>query len=105
MFPRHTRSGCRSRWLLGDLDHLLIRLRRSDRDLPDTVPSKLQTLVDFLKFVPRQACATTCSAATTRVPCSTSFASSVKTISESPAGMHPRSGRVAVRGEHAGTIG
>jgi predicted ATP-grasp superfamily ATP-dependent carboligase len=48
--PATYEVGVRSRWLLGDLDHLLIRLLRSDRDVPDTVPSKLQTLVNFLKF-------------------------------------------------------
>jgi predicted ATP-grasp superfamily ATP-dependent carboligase len=48
--PPIYRVGLRSRWLLGDLDHLLIRLRQSDRDLPDTSPSKAQTLIDFLKF-------------------------------------------------------
>jgi predicted ATP-grasp superfamily ATP-dependent carboligase len=47
--PATYEVGARSRWLLGDLDHLLIRLLRSDRDLPDTVPSKRQTLVNFLK--------------------------------------------------------
>ena len=48
--PATYEVGVRSRWLLGDLDHLLIRLRGRDRDLPDTVPSKLQTLVNFLKL-------------------------------------------------------
>ena len=47
--PAAYEVGARSRWLLGDLDHLLIRLFRSDRDLPDTVPSKRQTLINFLK--------------------------------------------------------
>ena len=32
--------GIRSRWLLGDLDHLLLRLFHSDRDLPDGAPSR-----------------------------------------------------------------
>ena len=47
--PPIYKVGLRSRWLLGDLDHLLIRLRQSDRDLPDTAPSKPRTLIDFLK--------------------------------------------------------
>lgn len=41
--------GVRNRWLLGDLDHLLIRLFHSDRDVPDGSPSKLRALVEFLK--------------------------------------------------------
>jgi predicted ATP-grasp superfamily ATP-dependent carboligase len=48
--PPIYKVGLKSRWLLGDLDHLLIRLRHGDRDLPDTAPSKLQTLFDFLEF-------------------------------------------------------
>jgi len=48
--PPIYKVGVRSRWLLGDVDHLLIRLRHSDRDLPDTAPSKLRTFVDFLKL-------------------------------------------------------
>jgi predicted ATP-grasp superfamily ATP-dependent carboligase len=48
--PPIFKVGLKSRWLLGDLDHLLIRLLHSDRDLPDTAPSKLKTLNDFLKF-------------------------------------------------------
>jgi predicted ATP-grasp superfamily ATP-dependent carboligase len=45
--------GVKSRWLLGDLDHLLLRLFKSDRDLnlPECAPSRLRTLIDFLKFV------------------------------------------------------
>ncbi len=43
------RLGIRSRWELGDLDHLLIRLRARDpRDLPPGAPSRARTLVDFL---------------------------------------------------------
>jgi predicted ATP-grasp superfamily ATP-dependent carboligase len=43
--------GVRSRWLLGDLDHLLIRLFRGSRsqNLPDGAPSKFRTVLDFLK--------------------------------------------------------
>lgn len=46
------RAGVKSRWLLGDLDHLLLRLLNSDCELhlPDAAPSKLRTLADFLKF-------------------------------------------------------
>jgi hypothetical protein len=41
--------GVRSRWLLGDLDHLLARLFTTDRSLlPASVPSKLRTLLDFI---------------------------------------------------------
>src|SRR5205823_2531443 len=40
------RVGVKSRWLLGDLDHLLTRLGTRDRDLqlPDLASSKLRTL-------------------------------------------------------------
>jgi predicted ATP-grasp superfamily ATP-dependent carboligase len=48
--PSAYQVGLKSRWLLGDLDHLLLRLLHDDRHLPETVPSKLRTLVDFLKF-------------------------------------------------------
>jgi len=46
------RSGVRSRWLLGDLDHLLLRLfrRNAALDLVDDAPSRLRTCVDFLRF-------------------------------------------------------
>lgn len=46
------RVGVRSRWLLGDLDHLLARLFKRQRDLrlPDGAPSRARTLLDFLKF-------------------------------------------------------
>jgi predicted ATP-grasp superfamily ATP-dependent carboligase len=45
--------GVKSRWLLGDLDHLLLRLFKNGRELhlPPSAPSKLRTIVDFLKFV------------------------------------------------------
>jgi predicted ATP-grasp superfamily ATP-dependent carboligase len=50
--PPTYRVGVKSRWLLGDLDHLLLRMRYSDRDLhlPDGAPSKARTVLDFLKF-------------------------------------------------------
>jgi predicted ATP-grasp superfamily ATP-dependent carboligase len=45
------RAGVRSRWLLGDLDHLLMRLRRTARDLqlPDTEPGRAQAIWQFFK--------------------------------------------------------
>ena len=45
--------GVKSRWLLGDLDHLLLRLLKKDRDLhlAETAPPKLRVIADFLKFV------------------------------------------------------
>ena len=44
-------AGIRSRWWLGDLDHLLLRLLKSDRelDLPPASPSKAQTILSFLR--------------------------------------------------------
>jgi predicted ATP-grasp superfamily ATP-dependent carboligase len=50
--PRYE-TGVRNRWILGDLDHLLLRLRRSARalDLPDGAPSTSRALLDFLRFV------------------------------------------------------
>jgi predicted ATP-grasp superfamily ATP-dependent carboligase len=49
--PRTYRVGVSNRWLLGDLDHLLLRLFRRDRDLrlPDAAPSRLRTLIEFVK--------------------------------------------------------
>jgi predicted ATP-grasp superfamily ATP-dependent carboligase len=46
------RLGVKSRWLLGDLDHLFLRLFRSDRalSLPASAPSRPRALVEFLKF-------------------------------------------------------
>jgi predicted ATP-grasp superfamily ATP-dependent carboligase len=51
--PQVYRVGVKSRWLLGDLDHLLLRLFKANRDLhlPDSAPSKLRTLSNFLKLV------------------------------------------------------
>src|SRR4051794_7890866 len=42
--------GVRSRWLLGDLDHLLLRLfrNRAALGLPDDAPSKWQAVLDFI---------------------------------------------------------
>jgi hypothetical protein len=43
--------GVKSRWLLGDLDHLLIRLfhKHGDQDLPEGSPSRARAIVDFLQ--------------------------------------------------------
>jgi predicted ATP-grasp superfamily ATP-dependent carboligase len=43
--------GVRSRWWWGDVDHLYIRLRRSDRylSLPPGAPRRLRALLEFLK--------------------------------------------------------
>ncbi|MFQ5499452.1 MAG: ATP-grasp domain-containing protein [Candidatus Zixiibacteriota bacterium] len=45
------RVGVRSRWLLGDLDHLLLRIFRSRRslNLPEGAPGRLAALVDFVR--------------------------------------------------------
>lgn len=50
--PQPYKVGVRSRWLLGDLDHLLLRLFHSNRDqhLPDGTPSRARTLLDFLQL-------------------------------------------------------
>ena len=50
--PQTYRVGVKNRWLLGDLDHLLLRLFKKDEDLhlPDGFPSRLRTLLQFLKF-------------------------------------------------------
>ena len=46
------RAGVRNRWLLGDLDHLLLRLFKSGEalHLPAGAPSRWRTAADFLKF-------------------------------------------------------
>ncbi|HEY3303676.1 MAG TPA: ATP-grasp domain-containing protein [Candidatus Binatia bacterium] len=46
------RIGVKSRWLLGDLDHLLLRLLKSDEELslPPNSPTKLKTLLEFCRF-------------------------------------------------------
>jgi predicted ATP-grasp superfamily ATP-dependent carboligase len=51
--PPSYQVGVKSRWLLGDLDHLGLRLFKSDRDLrlPPTAPSRLRTCIEFMKFV------------------------------------------------------
>ena len=49
------RTGVVSRWLLGDLDQLLMRLTRpeSSLHLPPGAPSRLQSLVSFCRFFGR----------------------------------------------------
>jgi len=49
--PRY-RLGTKSRWLLGDVDHLCLRLFKGDRELrlPPSAPSRLRTLTEFLKI-------------------------------------------------------
>ena len=49
------RVGVKSRWLLGDLDQLSMRMRKSDRalNLPPGAPSKFQTLLSFCRFFER----------------------------------------------------
>jgi len=51
--PQSYRLGVKSRWLLGDLDSLLLRMRNSDADLnlPDGAPSKMRALFEFMKFM------------------------------------------------------
>jgi hypothetical protein len=46
------RPGVKSRWLLGDLDQLCLRLFKSDRALrlPPSPPSRFRSLVEFMKF-------------------------------------------------------
>jgi predicted ATP-grasp superfamily ATP-dependent carboligase len=48
--PPRYREGVQSRWLLGDLDHLLLRLRHSARELqlPATAPGRAGALWDVL---------------------------------------------------------
>ena len=47
--------GVKSRWLLGDVDHLLLRLLKPDSalHLPENSPSKLQTVLSFCRFFQR----------------------------------------------------
>jgi predicted ATP-grasp superfamily ATP-dependent carboligase len=54
--PRdHYKVGVKSRWLLGDLDHLLLRLFKpeEERRLPPGSPSKLQCLFSFCHLFER----------------------------------------------------
>jgi predicted ATP-grasp superfamily ATP-dependent carboligase len=52
--PRY-KLGAKNRWLLGDLDHLLTRLLRSNRrlNLPPGFPSRWKSLRRFLRFSER----------------------------------------------------
>lgn len=48
--PPPYRIGLKSRWFLGDVDHLLARLRGTDaRALPEDAPSRTRVVTDFLK--------------------------------------------------------
>lgn len=49
------RMGVKSRWLLGDLDQLVMRLRKSDRvlNLPPDAPSRLHALLSFCRLFER----------------------------------------------------
>ena len=53
--PPAYREKVRSRWLLGDLDHLLLRLRRTSRELQlaDSDGGRIQAVGTFLKCVGR----------------------------------------------------
>jgi predicted ATP-grasp superfamily ATP-dependent carboligase len=44
------KTGVRSRWLLGDADHLYMRLLTNGSYLPPHYPSKLKCIMDFLKL-------------------------------------------------------
>jgi predicted ATP-grasp superfamily ATP-dependent carboligase len=48
-------GGVKSRWLLGDLDHLLLRLCKTNRQLqiPESAPSRIRTLIDFFESAGR----------------------------------------------------
>ena len=44
-------AGVRSRWWLGDVDHLMIRLRgRTDADLPPDAPDLVHVVLDFMRL-------------------------------------------------------
>jgi predicted ATP-grasp superfamily ATP-dependent carboligase len=49
------RVGTKSRWLLGDFDHLLMRLTKSNRELSlsPSAPSRWRCLLDFMKVYQR----------------------------------------------------
>ena len=51
--PLAGQAGVKSRWLLGDLDHLLLRLSRTRAalGLQDDAPSTARAVFEFLKFV------------------------------------------------------
>ena len=56
--PHPYRVGLKSRWWLGDLDHLLVRLfhRDDDQHLSDGMPSRLGALREFLRPAGPRAC-------------------------------------------------
>ena len=41
--------GIKNRWALGDLDHLIARLRHGRKDLPESAPSRMGAVVDFVR--------------------------------------------------------
>jgi predicted ATP-grasp superfamily ATP-dependent carboligase len=47
--PDSYRVGVRTRWFLGDVDHLLARWRNDARDMPHDAPSPLATVFAFLR--------------------------------------------------------
>ncbi|MBS0169854.1 MAG: hypothetical protein JSR62_05825 [Nitrospira sp.] len=49
------RIGVKSRWLLGDVDQLVMRMRKPDRvlNLPPDAPSKLRAVLSFCRFFER----------------------------------------------------
>ena len=49
--PLDYKIGVKSRWLLGDLDHLIIRLvqNEGDQNLPEGAPSRIRALARFLQ--------------------------------------------------------
>jgi len=51
--PDGYRIGVKNRWLLGDLDHLVARLRHTAEalDLGPTAPSRMQATIEFLRLV------------------------------------------------------
>lgn len=52
--PPQIREGIRSRWWMGEVDHLLTRMRRSDAELhlPPGSPGRIQSLGSFLRHRP-----------------------------------------------------
>jgi predicted ATP-grasp superfamily ATP-dependent carboligase len=48
--PDAYEEGVKNRWLLGDLDHLLLRLLHDDADIPKSAPSKLRVMAQFVKM-------------------------------------------------------
>jgi predicted ATP-grasp superfamily ATP-dependent carboligase len=52
--PTAYATGVRNRWLLGDLDHMLLRLFHTDGDMPDSAPSRLRVVASFLGMFGRR---------------------------------------------------